>query len=132
MLYLAFEVLWRGLLYGLADGLLLTVFPSLAVLNLLHGDLSGVVRKVTYVVGAYALVFLVTLVYHAGYGTYRSNGFGEDGLGGPLTGSPIWSAPALLTANPLGALVTHSTLHVSAVVHEYETELFLPPHTTAH
>jgi hypothetical protein len=46
----------------------------------------------------------------------------------PLTGDVIWSAPTLVTLSPLGAPIAHITLHVSTVVHSYDTDLFLPPH----
>jgi hypothetical protein len=36
--------------------------------------------------------------------------------------------PTLLTLNPIGAPIAHAGLHVAAVVHDYDTELFLPPH----
>ena len=40
----------------------------------------------------------------------------------------VWSAPTLLTLNPIGAPIAHAGLHTSAVLHSYETETFLPPH----
>jgi hypothetical protein len=130
-IYLGFEVLWRGAIYGAADALLLTAMPVLLVLNLMHGKLTGIAAKLKFLVSAYSLVALITLVYHAGYQDFRDQGFDQEGLRGPLTGSPMWSAPALLSANPVGAIVAHSTMHVTAVAHEYETDLFLPPRVQA-
>ena len=46
----------------------------------------------------------------------------------PVTADAIWSAPTLLTASPLGAPIAHVGLHTAAVVHSYDTDLFLPPH----
>ena len=46
----------------------------------------------------------------------------------PVRGTAVWSAPTLLTLNPLGAPIAHIGLHVSAVVHSYRTDVFLPPH----
>ncbi len=40
----------------------------------------------------------------------------------------MWSAPTLVTLSPLG---THIATHVTAVVHSYDTALFLPPHKQA-
>ena len=40
----------------------------------------------------------------------------------------MWSVPTLATLNPIGAPIAHVGLHVSAVLHSYETDLFLPPH----
>jgi hypothetical protein len=49
----------------------------------------------------------------------------------PVTGDLVWSVPTLATLatlNPIGAPVAHVSLHVGAVVHNYNTDLFLPPH----
>jgi hypothetical protein len=43
-------------------------------------------------------------------------------------GNTIMSVPTLVTANPVAAPIAHAALHVSAVLHSPETELFLPPH----
>ena len=75
-LELAGAVLWRGVVYGATDGLVLSAFPILAV----------------------------------GRGRRR------------------WRLPTLVTLNPLGAPIAHVGLHVSAVLHSYETDVFLPPH----
>jgi hypothetical protein len=41
------------------------------------------------------------------------------------------SVPMLATGNPIGAVVAHVTMHTTAVVHTYETPVFLPPETKA-
>jgi hypothetical protein len=46
----------------------------------------------------------------------------------PVAGGVVWSAPTLLTLNPLGAPIAHAGLHVSAALHSYDTGTFLPPH----
>ena len=68
-----------------------------------------------------SLVF--TAVYHLGYSDFRG-----DKLRKPLAGDVIWSAPTLITLSPFGAPIAHAGLHVTAVVHSYETDVFLPPH----
>lgn len=68
----------------------------------------------------------ITAVYHLGYEQYR-----EDGVGAPETGNTIISMPMLLTANPLGSVAAHASMHVAAVAHAYETEVRLPPATEA-
>ena len=45
-----------------------------------------------------------------------------------MTGDLVRSAPTLATLNPVGAPVAHAGLHVAAVVHSPDTDLFLPPH----
>jgi hypothetical protein len=51
----------------------------------------------------------MTAVYHLGYSDYR----GEK-LRKPMTGDLIWSAPTLLTLNPLGAPIAHAAMHAAA------------------
>jgi len=118
-------VAWRGVVYGMVDGLLLSAFPILAVfaafadrplLQRLRGKLA---------VGAMALLasLALTAVYHAGYSDFRSGKLSK-----PITGDAIWSIPTLVTLNPIGAPIAHVGLHVSAVFHSYGTDTFLPPH----
>ena len=118
-------VAWRGIVYGVTDGLLLSVFPILVVFAALAGTrldrrLAGKVA-----IGAIALVASLgmTAVYHAGYSDFRS-----EKMRKPLTGDVMWSIPTLVTLNPIGAPIAHAGLHTSAVLHSYETDTFLPPH----
>jgi hypothetical protein len=41
------------------------------------------------------------------------------------------SVPLLGTGNPLGAMLAHASMHVTADIHAYETDVFLPPQTEA-
>jgi hypothetical protein len=124
-LELVAAVVWRGVVYGVTDGLLLSVFPILVVFAALVGTRldRGLTGKVA--IGAVALVasLAMTAVYHAGYSDFRS-----DKVGKPLTGDLVWSVPTLVTLNPIGAPIAHAGLHTSAVLHSYETDVFLPPH----
>jgi hypothetical protein len=118
-------VLWRGVLYGVTDGLLLSAFPILVVFAAFAG--SALRRRLagTLVVGVVALLasLAMTAVYHAGYSDFRSTKLGK-----PVAGDVVWSIPTLVTLNPIGAPIAHAGMHVSAVLHSYETETFLPPH----
>jgi hypothetical protein len=124
---LAAAVLWRGVLYGVTDGVLLSVFPILAVFAAFAGTRlrNRVAGKV--LIGTIALVASlgITAVYHLGYSDFRS-----EKVRKPIVGDVIWSAPTLLTLSPLGAPIAHAGLHVSAVLHSYQTETFLPPHAS--
>jgi hypothetical protein len=116
---------WRGIVYGAADGLLLSAFPIVLVFaaprdSRLRRRAGGLVAA-----GAVAMVasLAMTAVYHAGYSDFRS-----DKLRKPVTGDLVWSVPTLATLNPIGAPIAHVGLHVGAVVHNYDTDLLLPPH----
>jgi hypothetical protein len=122
-------VLWRGVLYGITDGLLLSVFPILVVFAAFAGRRLDRHFTGKIVIGAVALIasLAMTAVYHAGYSDFRS-----DKIGKPLVGDVLWSIPTLVTLNPVGAPVAHAGLHVSAVLHSYDTDTFLPPHKRPH
>jgi hypothetical protein len=125
-LYFAFELLWRGVGYGLVDTLLLTVFPCLVAYTLLHGKVAGFVGKLRFTALALPLVIVVTATYHLGYPQYR-----HDGLSRPETGNILISIPTFATANPVGSFVAHVSQHVAAVTHAYESRIFNPPVTKA-
>jgi hypothetical protein len=122
---LAAAVVWRGLVYGAADGLLLSVFPILAVFAAFAGTRLRRSRAGTVLVALVALSasLAMTTAYHAGYSDFRGEKMAQ-----PLRGDVVWSAPTLLTLNPVGAPIAHMTMHTAAVVHSYETDTFLPPH----
>ncbi len=118
-------VAWRGIVYGVADGLLLSVFPILVVFAAFTGSRLNRRFAGKVVIGIVALFasLAMTAVYHVGYSDFRS-----DKIAKPLTGDVIWSVPTLVTLNPIGAPIAHAGLHTSAVLHSYETDTFLPPH----
>jgi hypothetical protein len=118
-------VLWRGVVYGATDGLLLSAFPILVVFAAFAGTRLRAHAGGTLAIGAAALLasLAMTAVYHAGYSDFRSGKLRK-----PVTGDLVWSVPTLATLNPIGAPMAHVGLHVGAVVHDYDTDLFLPPH----
>jgi hypothetical protein len=118
-------LVWRGVLYGVTDGLLLSVFPILVVFAAFAGTRLDrrFAGKVAIGTIALAASLAMTAVYHAGYSDFRS-----DKMAKPLTGDVVWSVPTLVTLNPIGAPIAHAGLHTSAVLHSYETDTFLPPH----
>ena len=118
-------VAWRGVVYGITDGLLLSVFPILVVFAAFAGSRLDRSLGGKVVIGLIALAasLAMTFAYHSGYSYFRS-----EKMSKPLRGDVIWSAPTLLTLNPIGAPIAHIGLHTSAVLHSYETDTFLPPH----
>lgn len=118
-------LIWRGVAYGAADGLLLSAFPILLAFAALRD--SRLRRRTGGLIAVAAIAMIASLamtaVYHAGYRDFRS-----DKLRKPVTGDLVWSVPTLATLNPIGAPIAHIGLHVGAVAHNHDTALFLPPH----
>jgi hypothetical protein len=104
-------VTWRGVVYGLTDGLLLSAFPILVVFAALAG--STLIRRSRgkIAVGAIALLASLALTagYHAGFSDFRSTKLVK-----PVGGDVAWSVPTLVTLNPIGAPIAHVGMHVSA------------------
>jgi hypothetical protein len=124
----AVAIAWRGVVYGFADGVILSAFPIIAVFSAFAGKRVLERRRGKFAVGALALAvsLLFTAVYHVGYSDFR----GEK-LRKPLAGDAIWSVPTLVTLSPFASPITHAGLHVNAVVHSYDTDTFLPPHRSS-
>lgn len=116
-------LLWRGLAYGAVDGLLLFAFPWMVAWRALGAEERGLARKFAASAVALAAILLVTTTYHLGYRDFRSSKILQ-----PNIGSTIASVPTLVTANPIASPISHVFLHVTAVLHSPDTELFLPPH----
>ncbi len=121
-IYYAFELVWRGGIYGAVDALLLTVLPCLVVYRALGGHLTAWRRRIAYFAASLVLVVSITATYHLGFAQYR-----HDGISQPETGNVLISVPMLLSANPIGSIADHMAMHVSAVAHTYETTVRLPP-----
>ncbi len=120
--YFVFELLWRGVGYGMIDALLLSAFPCVVAYSMLHGHIKGIAGRLRYIALAVPLIMVITATYHLGYPQIR-----QDGLAKPEIGNTIISIPMLATMNPVGSLAAHATYHVTAVTHSYETRNFLPP-----
>lgn len=120
---LAWALVWRGLVYGSVDGLLLLAFPWVVVWRALDAETGSWRRKAGAGSLAWLAVLLVTTVYHLGYADFRSEKIAQ-----PAIGSTIGAVPTLVTANPVASPISHVILHVTAVVHVPASELYLPPH----
>lgn len=122
---LIWAVLWQGLVYGAVDGLLLSVFPILAVFAAMQDSHVLSRRGGRVLVGGVALLasLVMTAVYHLGYTDFRS-----PALAKPVGGDVVWSLPTLVTLNPVGAPIAHAGMHIAAVLHSPGTTTFLPPH----
>lgn len=119
----AVAIVWRGIVYGLVDGLLLAALPVLIVYAALDPGRRRLLGKLAVGVAAVVASFAMTAAYHAGYPEFR-----DGDLAKPLSGNLAWSLPTVLSANPIASPIAHAGLHVTAVIESYETDVFLPPH----
>lgn len=121
----AAALVWRGVVYGAIDALLLSVFPIIAVFTAFRDSKLRQTLRGTIAVGAIALAasLAITTSYHLGYSDFRSQKVTKT-----LIGITVSGMPTLLTLNPLGAPIAHISQHITAVVHDYNGNLFLPPH----
>ena len=123
-----FEIAWRGVVYGAVDALTLFVLPAAVAYLLMHGDRSGARRRTAFAGLTLVLSMLVTATYHLGYTEFR-----DGTIRNPEIGAVIANVPTALTGNPVGAVVAHTTMHVSAVVHQRDggAQHMLPPRVDA-
>ena len=113
------SVAWRGVVYGAADGLLLSAFPILLVFAALKNTKLRTRSGGVIAVGAVAIAasMAMTAVYHAGYSDFRSSKLTK-----PVTGDLVWSIPTFATLNPIGAPIAHVGLHVGARLPQLQLE----------
>lgn len=119
------DLTWLGLVYGAIDALFLNIMPVLAMWQALSAA-AWPTSWVTNIAGgllALAASLFVTLTYHLGYPEFRNRSVGLV-----LLGNALITLAFLLSANPLGALVSHTLMHLAAVIQGPETTVQLPPH----
>ena len=122
---LAFDITWPGFIYGLVDALFLNVMPVVAVFLATAqlpwtGSLLG---KVIVAILALVASLLVTLTYHLGYPEFRNKRVLMV-----LVGNSLITLAYLVSGNPFGSLISHSVMHMAAVLQGPETTIQLPPH----
>jgi hypothetical protein len=119
---LALDIGWLGLAYGIVDALFLNVMPVLAVYLQFGGTGSWLLEAVTATLAS----LLVTFTYHIGYREFRNKSVILV-----LVGNALITLAYVLSANPLGAVLSHTAMHVAATLRGPETTIQLPPHRYA-
>lgn len=124
-LTLLLAILWLGVVYGIVDGLLLTVMPVYAVwcIGARFGWTASWPGRIA--VGGLALLasLAVTTAYHLGFPEFQ----GPEVIQ-PVIGNAIFTLAYLLSGSPLAPLLAHVAMHIAAAVHAYGTSIPLPPH----
>ena len=109
---LAGLMVWEGVLYGIAEGVLLAVLPVLAIwqacvdLGWTDGTWASFGSGVLAILGS----LFVILVHHLGYSEFRLKA-GRVGLFGALVVCGLEATAFLVTGNVLAPIVAHIVLH---------------------
>ncbi len=120
--YLAWLIFWRGLVYGLIDGLFLSSFPWIVTWRAFEVGKKPLGKRIAFGFLTWLFILVVTTAYHLGYADFRSKKIIQPNIGNTLI-----SVPTLVTANPIGSPITHAIMHIAAVIHSPKTDLFFAP-----
>ena len=122
---LVIDLAWAGLAYGMVDALFLNVMPVMAVWigTSEYGWTATPFGKITVGLAGLFASLLVTLTYHLGYPEFRNKSVMLV-----LAGNSLITLAFLLSGNPWGSIISHTTMHVAAVLQGAETTIQLPPH----
>ena len=109
------QVAWDAVVYGAAEGLLLSVLPAVIVWQAATGQNVGAIGS-----GALAMAasVVVIVVHHLGYSDFRGKKMRQA-----LIGCVPLSLAYLLTGSPIAAMGAHMVLHYVAMRRGME----LPP-----
>jgi hypothetical protein len=115
---------WEGVVYGLTEGLLLSVLPVLVTWQAFaaHGWTSGTGRSLVAGIAAMGASLAVIVIHHLGYRGFHS----RAALAPVMVGCGLLSLAYLLTASPLAAVGGHILLHTALNLRGTE----LPPYAT--
>ena len=121
-LLLAFEILWRGIAYGVVDALVLTAFPLAVAVGVFGADTSGVRRRVGISALTLTLVWVMSATYHLGF-----DQFDRSDLVTPQRATTVVAVPSVLTLNPVGSVMAQTVLHVAVTIRAFESDVLVPP-----
>ena len=122
---LVIDLAWAGLAYGMVDALFLNVMPVMAVWigTSESGWTATPFGKIAVGLAGLFASLLVTLTYHLGYPEFRNKSVMLV-----LAGNSLITLAFLLSGNPWGSMLSHTAMHIAAVLQGAETTIQLPPH----
>jgi hypothetical protein len=108
---LAATLAWEGVVYGMTEGLLLSVLPVLVTWQAFaaHGWTSGTGKPLVAGTAAMAASLAVIVIHHLGYRGFHN----RAALAPVMVGCGLLSLAYLLTASPLAAVGGHIVLHTA-------------------
>jgi hypothetical protein len=115
---------WEGVVYGITEGLLLSVLPVLVTWQAFaaHGWTSGIGRSLVAGIVAMVASLAVIVIHHLGYRGFHN----RAALVPVMVGCGLLSLAYLLTASPLAAVGGHILLHTALSLRGTE----MPPYAT--
>ena len=121
---LAATLAWEGVVYGITEGLLLSVLPVLVTWQAFaaHGWTSGTGKPLVAGTAAMGASLAVIVIHHLGYQGFHT----RAALAPVMVGCGLLSLAYLLTASPLAAVGGHIILHTALNLRGTE----MPPYAT--
>jgi hypothetical protein len=115
---------WEGVVYGITEGLVLSVLPVLVTWQgfAAHGWTSGIGRSLVAGIVAMVASLAVIVIHHLGYRGFHT----PAALVPVMVGCGLLSLAYLLTASPLAAVGGHILLHTALSLRGTE----MPPYAT--
>ncbi len=112
-------VLWRGIIFGLASAIMISVFPFVVTWRALAGAHPGNFRRIGVIVIAVFFIALTSFSYSMGL-----TGLNRDNMRDRITMNLIASIPTLVSGNPMAAPIAGAFKEISKMV---KTENGKPP-----
>jgi len=106
-------VLWRGIIFGLASGIIISVFPFVVTWRALAGTNPGNFRRAGVIVIAVFFIALTSFSYSMGL-----TGLSRDSMKDRITMNLIASIPTLVSGNPMAAPIAGAFRQISEIVKE--------------
>jgi hypothetical protein len=121
---LATSLAWEGVVYGITEGLLLSVLPVLVTWQAFaaNGWTSGIGGSLVAGITAMLASLAVIVIHHLGYRGFHN----RAALVPVMVGCGLLSVAYLLSASPLAAVGGHIVLHTALNLRGTE----MPPYTT--
>jgi hypothetical protein len=117
-------LLWLGIVYGVADALLLSVVPVAVVYGTRSmEEMRAGSARIRWAGIALLASLGVAAAYHVGFAEFRGASLIQ-----PLIGNGLITLSYLLTGSPLAPILAHAIMHSAAVLQGMETTTQLPPH----
>lgn len=122
---LAFQIAWEGVIYGMVDALILSIFPVVVMSAVVRSFGLQANWQVLVLSGIFGMIasLLITVVYHLGYPEYQGAQIIQ-----PVIGNTAMTLGTVLSGNPLSAVLSHIAMHIAGVLHGPATVVQLPPH----